>query len=81
MNTIEQAEQRAAAMRASWQGESIVTAKGLAVVAVYQIKRALIDMAPADRAEIVTELRALISEQDAAAWADFGAALATTREG
>lgn len=57
-----------------------VTAKGIAIVAVYQLKRALIDMEPADRDEIRGMLAELVTEQHEQAWADFGHALAV-REG
>ena len=42
-----------------------VTPKGIAVIAIYQIRRALIDMDPADREEVRTMVADMLSDDRA----------------
>jgi len=49
LNTIEQAEGRAAAMRASWAGDTVLTPLGGAMVAARRLASLLGDLDPEDR--------------------------------
>jgi hypothetical protein len=59
LNTIEQAEDRAATMRASWTGNTALTLRGEAVAAVYRLRRALAQLGAEDRAAVMALLAEL----------------------
>ena len=56
LNTIEQAEACAAAMRASWTGDTALTPRGAAVAAIYRLRRALAQLGAEDRAAVMVLL-------------------------
>lgn len=74
-NTIEQAEARAAAMRASWCGETVITRLGAAVVVINRLCRQIPALNAADRAVVRELLAELMTELDQTARSAFGDAL------
>ena len=62
LNTIEQAEARAVAMRASWVGNTMLARKGAAVAAVYQLKSALEWLDPDERRAVMELLAEELGE-------------------
>jgi hypothetical protein len=57
LNTIQQAEQRAA-----WAGDAVLTPHGVAVAALHRLTRALDELGAADRAAVLA-LLALLAEE------------------
>jgi formiminotetrahydrofolate cyclodeaminase len=73
--TFEQIAQRVADHRAAEAANA--TPLAVACRALDTLRESLALMSASERDEITDELAALVAEQDAVAWADFGAALVT----
>ena len=81
MTTLLQIIEAHEAARAAEHAKRLAaSAKGIAVVALYQLRRALLDMGAADRGEVVGMLVELVNEQNARAWGDFRTTLTPTQE-
>ena len=63
LNTIEQAEDRAATMRASWTGDTALSLRGTAVAAIYRLRRALAQLGAEDRAAVLELLDLELADQ------------------
>jgi hypothetical protein len=64
LNTIEQAEARAAAMRASWAGDTVLTPLGAATVHAYRLATACRELTPDQRLGVLFRFLESVSDQE-----------------